>query len=227
MFNTIQQGDTFLCIDNYDMDGETLYTKGSEYMSAEDWHITNNNLVDGGWGKVHLPLCNRHFVKIRLGASLQEGTLVWLKGKGVVGVIQRVWEDKFAVLTRKSGRAALVPRAGAVALETEDCSYEVKCVPHISTKGTDTSPLTETTIYNPLDDMVGGSHYKDGKLQPMEFAAMHEYTPPQYTAFKYVHRHRNKNGAQDIAKGIHCLHLLLKIEYGMTYEEARQQPPKK
>lgn len=87
--------------------------------------------------------------------------------------------------------------------------------------------LTETTIYNPLDDMVGGSHYKDGKLQPMEFAAMHEYTPPQYTAFKYVHRHRNKNGAQDVAKAIHCLHLLLKIEYDMTYEEARQQPHKK
>jgi len=30
---------------------------------------------------------------------------------------------------------------------------------------------------------------------------------------KYVSRHRNKNGAEDIKKAIHFLNLLLEIEY--------------
>jgi hypothetical protein len=36
---------------------------------------------------------------------------------------------------------------------------------------------------------------------------------------RYVTRHREKNGREDIEKAIHCLQLLLEIEYPQNIED--------
>ena len=60
---------------------------------------------------------------------------------------------------------------------------------------------------------VGGSHYKDMPIQPVEFAQVNNLNFIEGCVIKYVSRHRSKNGAEDIEKAIHFLNLLLELEY--------------
>jgi len=64
-----------------------------------------------------------------------------------------------------------------------------------------------------LKKQVSGSHYKDYPIQPVEFLQRNELNYCESAAIKYVCRHREKNGAEDIRKAIHYLQLLLEIEY--------------
>jgi hypothetical protein len=60
---------------------------------------------------------------------------------------------------------------------------------------------------------VGGSHYKDFAIQPAEFCARNGIPFLEGNVIKYVTRHRQKNGAEDIRKAIHYLNLILEYHY--------------
>lgn len=64
------------------------------------------------------------------------------------------------------------------------------------------------------DTQVGGAHYKDMPIQPSEFSQRNGLNWCEANVVKYVCRHKNKNGAEDIKKAIHYLNLLLEWEYG-------------
>ena len=66
----------------------------------------------------------------------------------------------------------------------------------------------------PLDKQVGGNHYKDMKIQPVEFITANELGFLEGNIVKYVCRHHAKNGAEDIKKAIHYCELLLQTKYG-------------
>ena len=66
---------------------------------------------------------------------------------------------------------------------------------------------------NPLKTQVGGSHYKDCKIQPIEFIHANNIPFCEANAIKYLCRHRNKNGKQDLEKAKHYIDLLIKLEY--------------
>ena len=70
------------------------------------------------------------------------------------------------------------------------------------------------TIDNALDRQVGGSHYKDLKIQPIEFIHANNIPFCEANAIKYLCRHRAKNGRQDLEKAKHYIDLLIKLEYG-------------
>ena len=63
---------------------------------------------------------------------------------------------------------------------------------------------------------VGGDHYCNMAIQPAEYAQLNNLNFIEGCVVKYVSRHRNKNGAEDIKKAIHFLNLLLEIEYKQT-----------
>lgn len=65
-----------------------------------------------------------------------------------------------------------------------------------------------------LDVQVGGSHYKNFKIQPAEFCAVNGVQFLEGNVIKYVMRHEFKNGLQDIEKAIHYLELIKQIKYG-------------
>lgn len=65
-----------------------------------------------------------------------------------------------------------------------------------------------------LSEQVGGDHYKDMAIQPVEFCMRNNLNFCQSSAIKYICRYKNKNGAQDIDKAIHFLQILKQIEYG-------------
>lgn len=67
---------------------------------------------------------------------------------------------------------------------------------------------------NPLDVQVGGDHYKNLKIQPVEFNHANGLDFFQGSVVKYVTRFRHKNGEADLDKAIHFLQLLKELEYG-------------
>jgi len=61
---------------------------------------------------------------------------------------------------------------------------------------------------------VGGNHYKDFEIMPIEYISKNKLDFLEGNIIKYVSRHRNKNGAEDIKKIIHYAELILELEYG-------------
>lgn len=60
-----------------------------------------------------------------------------------------------------------------------------------------------------MTKQVGGTHYKGMKIEPFEFGHANRYDPETFSIMKYVSRHRAKNGAEDLNKGLHIVDIRL------------------
>jgi hypothetical protein len=63
-----------------------------------------------------------------------------------------------------------------------------------------------------LDTQVGGTHYKDMKIQPVEFIHANGIGYFEGNVIKYVARWRTKGGIADLEKARHYLDLLIDLE---------------
>lgn len=61
----------------------------------------------------------------------------------------------------------------------------------------------------------GGNHYKDRGIQPIEFSQANNLDWKQFNVVKYVTRHKDKKGAEDLKKAIHYLQMALEFDYGV------------
>ena len=59
----------------------------------------------------------------------------------------------------------------------------------------------------------GGSHYQKYKIQPSKFVVENKLLYPEVCAIKYIIRHQDKNGKEDILKAIHFLEMILERDY--------------
>lgn len=59
---------------------------------------------------------------------------------------------------------------------------------------------------------VGGGHYKDKRIQPIEFIHANRLTHIEGSVVKYISRWREKGGIQDLEKIIHYVQLLIELE---------------
>ena len=59
---------------------------------------------------------------------------------------------------------------------------------------------------------VGGSHYKDMKIQPAVFCFRNNIPFLEGMVIKYVTRWRKKNGVEDLRKARHCIDMLIEFE---------------
>ena len=58
-------------------------------------------------------------------------------------------------------------------------------------------------LYSPLTVQQSGDHYKKNGIQPIEYGFANNLSFPQINIVKYVSRHEDKNGLDDLAKSIH------------------------
>jgi hypothetical protein len=65
-----------------------------------------------------------------------------------------------------------------------------------------------------LDKQVGGDHYKKLAIQPAVYCHRNKMGGLESAIVKYVTRYQWKAGKQDLEKAIHCLELLIQLEYG-------------
>lgn len=97
------------------------------------------------------------------------------------------------------------PACGKVPYEREHC---VMC----SGKGYVEKVDLPIYVEEPLkakDKQVGGDHYKTMSIQPGEFIRANSIGWYEGNAIKYICRHKQKGGRQDIEKAIHYLQLVL------------------
>ena len=63
-----------------------------------------------------------------------------------------------------------------------------------------------------LDTQIGGTHYKNFVIEPIEFIHKNGIGFCEGNAIKYLVRWREKGGKQDLLKAKHYLDLLLEME---------------
>jgi hypothetical protein len=64
---------------------------------------------------------------------------------------------------------------------------------------------------------IGGSHYKDKGIQPLEYAYSNGLTPNLTNVVKYVTREK-EDRVKDLRKAIHYIELELEMVYGVDPE---------
>lgn len=63
-----------------------------------------------------------------------------------------------------------------------------------------------------LQEQVGGQHYKEMAIQPVEFIHANNIGYIEGAIIKYACRWRKKNGVEDLKKIIHFAQLLIQLE---------------
>lgn len=73
----------------------------------------------------------------------------------------------------------------------------------------------EPTAAPPKQDktQVGGDHYTKMAIQPYEYAHKNKLGYLESNVVKYVSRHGDKNGKEDLLKAIHSLQVLIELQY--------------
>lgn len=69
---------------------------------------------------------------------------------------------------------------------------------------------------NAKDVQIGGKHYKELKIQPIEYIHANGLDYFEGNVVKYISRHRYKNGKQDLEKAKHYIDLLIELEYSQN-----------
>jgi len=66
---------------------------------------------------------------------------------------------------------------------------------------------------DPLNLQHGGNHYKKYLIQPVEFCHVNKIPVIESNIIKYVVRHQDKHGAEDLMKAKHLIDILLEFDY--------------
>ena len=63
-----------------------------------------------------------------------------------------------------------------------------------------------------LTAKVGGDHYKNLVIQPVEYITANNLRYLQGSVIKYVTRYQDKNGVEDLQKAIHFIKMMIQEE---------------
>ena len=66
---------------------------------------------------------------------------------------------------------------------------------------------------NVYKKQVGGTHYKDMKIQPSEFINKNKLLFAEGNAIKYICRHASKGEVKDLEKAIHYCQMAIDRDY--------------
>lgn len=76
-------------------------------------------------------------------------------------------------------------------------------------------PDSRSESNNPLDVQEGGDHYKKYPIQPIVFCHANKIPSLESSIIKYVVRHKDKNGLEDLNKAKHTIDILIKLDYNI------------
>ena len=96
--------------------------------------------------------------------------------------------------------------------DDECCWFTDKCIELVEDSVNDVN--TPNKKYNPLVVQQSGNHYKNGEIQPIEYSERNNLSTCQGNIVKYITRHKEKNGVDDLAKIVHYALLEALFVYG-------------
>jgi hypothetical protein len=73
--------------------------------------------------------------------------------------------------------------------------------------------INDRVMPDALDEQIGGGHYKDYPIQPVQFIHANKIGYLEGCVVKYICRHKQKNGVEDLLKAKHYIDLLIQMEY--------------
>lgn len=76
------------------------------------------------------------------------------------------------------------------------------------------TPAEWDKVNSAFAKQVGGSHYKDCAIEPIEYIYANNLGYCEANIVKYITRYNSKGGEQDLDKVIHYAELLKEIKYG-------------
>lgn len=113
------------------------------------------------------------------------------------------WDDRAIQVIKNEGTFVICP---------DEIQADVKFSPAF-TPADNHGEVNPVETYNPLDVQEGGNHYKKYKIQPIEFCHANKIPSLESSIIKYVVRHKDKNGLEDLKKAKHILDILIQLEY--------------
>ena len=63
------------------------------------------------------------------------------------------------------------------------------------------------------DKQVGGKHYIKYKIQPSKFVTENKLLYPEGSVIKYILRHQDKGGKEDLLKAMHFIEMIIERDY--------------
>ena len=61
---------------------------------------------------------------------------------------------------------------------------------------------------------IGGKHYIKYKIQPSQFVTENKLLYPEGSVIKYILRHQDKGGKEDLLKAKHFIDMIIERDYG-------------
>jgi len=72
----------------------------------------------------------------------------------------------------------------------------------------------DNDVISTLSYQVGGNHYKEYEIQPIEFILANKIPYVEGNIIKYICRYKEKNGIEDLRKAKHYIDILIKESLG-------------
>lgn len=66
-----------------------------------------------------------------------------------------------------------------------------------------------------LSRQVGGKHYQNEGIEPAEYIIKNKLPFAEGNAIKYISRHNDKGGKDDLLKAVHYIEMILEDSYGV------------
>tara|TARA_R100001594_G_scaffold49423_2_gene82348 strand:- start:768 stop:1037 length:270 start_codon:yes stop_codon:yes gene_type:complete len=77
------------------------------------------------------------------------------------------------------------------------------------------------------DKQIGGKHYQNFSIQPSKFVIENKLLFPEGCAIKYICRHQNKGGKEDLLKAIHFIEMIIERDYPPEEKSKEVKPTDK
>ena len=72
---------------------------------------------------------------------------------------------------------------------------------------------------SPYQKQVGGKHYLKYKIQPSKFVVENKLLYPEGNVIKYILRHSDKGGKEDLEKAKHFIDMIIERDYSGEKEK--------
>jgi len=82
-----------------------------------------------------------------------------------------------------------------------------------------TKMMKYLTTTSPYKKQIGGEHYLKYKIQPSRFVVENKLLYPEGCVIKYILRHQDKGGKQDLLKAKHFIDMIIERDYGAEKEK--------
>ena len=77
------------------------------------------------------------------------------------------------------------------------------------------------------DKQIGGKHYQNFSIQPSKFVIENKLLFQEGCAIKYICRHQNKGGKEDLLKAIHFIEMIIERDYPPEEKSKEVKPTDK